>query len=62
MLYLGLCQTRELDVGHLAAATLVTRNLTTATAVSVVHTAAMIASGWRYRRQSMARTHVHLTH
>ncbi|MFD2052847.1 hypothetical protein ACFSQT_06905 [Mesorhizobium calcicola] len=44
-IYMGLCQARELDAGHQAAATLVTDNLIAATAVSVVHTAAMIASG-----------------
>ncbi|SFP88394.1 hypothetical protein SAMN03159463_05087 [Mesorhizobium sp. NFR06] len=44
-IYLGLCQAGDLDVGHQAAAALVTGNLITATAVSVVHTAAMIVSG-----------------
>ncbi|WP_192247525.1 hypothetical protein [Mesorhizobium silamurunense] len=44
-IYLGLCQAGDLDAGHQAAATLMTGNLITATAVSVVHTAAMISSG-----------------
>ncbi|KUM23636.1 hypothetical protein AU467_33160 [Mesorhizobium loti] len=44
-IYLGLCQAADLDAGHQAAAALVTGNLITATAVSVVHTAAMIVSG-----------------
>ncbi|RWL99817.1 MAG: hypothetical protein E5X80_28265 [Mesorhizobium sp.] len=44
-IYLGLCQTGGRDVGHQAAATLAAGNLITATAVSVLHTAAMIASG-----------------
>jgi hypothetical protein len=44
-IYLGLCLAGEPDVGHQAAATLMTGNLITATAVSVVHAAAMIVSG-----------------
>ncbi|MBY5822798.1 MULTISPECIES: hypothetical protein [Rhizobium] len=44
-IYLGLCLAAEPDVGHRAAATLMTGNLITATAVSVVHAAAMIVSG-----------------
>lgn len=44
-IYLGLCQAGQPVVGHQAAATLMTGNLTTAATVSVVHTAAMIASG-----------------
>ncbi|TGQ50064.1 hypothetical protein EN836_30925 [Mesorhizobium sp. M1C.F.Ca.ET.193.01.1.1] len=44
-IYLGLCQAGDLDAGHQAGATLMTGNLITAAAVSVVHTAAMIASG-----------------
>ncbi|MDX8517380.1 hypothetical protein [Mesorhizobium dulcispinae] len=44
-IYLGLCQTGEHDVGHQAAATLAAGNLITAITVSMVHTAAMVASG-----------------
>ncbi|TKB20447.1 MAG: hypothetical protein E5V75_05105 [Mesorhizobium sp.] len=44
-IYLGLCQAGQPDAGHQAAGTLMTGNLTTAVTVSVVHTAAMIASG-----------------
>ena len=44
-IYLGLCQSGELDGGHRAALTLMGGNLTTATAVALVHTAAMMVSG-----------------
>jgi len=44
-IYLGLCRAGDPDAGHQAAATLVSGNLITAATVSVVHTAAMIASG-----------------
>jgi len=44
-IYLGLCSAGELDAGHRAAETLMRGNLVMALAVSVAHTAAMIASG-----------------
>jgi hypothetical protein len=44
-IYLGLCQSSELDGGHRAALTLMGGNLTTAIAVALVHTAAMMVSG-----------------
>jgi hypothetical protein len=44
-IYLGLCRAEELDAGHLAAYTLISGNLITAIAVSVVHAVAMILSG-----------------
>jgi hypothetical protein len=44
-IYLGLCQTTDLDTGHEAAARLVTANLGMAVLVSVAHSAAMIAAG-----------------
>ncbi len=44
-IYLGLCQTSDLDRGHAAAATLIDANLGLALLVSVTHSAAMIAAG-----------------
>jgi hypothetical protein len=44
-IYLGLCQTSDLDGGHAAAATLIHANLALALLVSVVHSAAMIVAG-----------------
>ena len=44
-IYLGLCQTSDLDTGHAAAATLINANLGLALLVSVVHSAAMIVAG-----------------
>lgn len=44
-IYLGLCTAAELDAGHRAASALMTGNLAMAVAVSLVHAAAMIASG-----------------
>ncbi len=44
-IYLGLCTTVDPEAGHQAAATLMAGNLSTAVAVSVVHTMAMVVSG-----------------
>jgi hypothetical protein len=44
-IYLGLCQSSELDGGHRAALALMGGHLTTAIAVALVHTAAMMVSG-----------------
>jgi hypothetical protein len=44
-IYLGLCQTNDLDRGHEAAAILVNANIGMVVIVSVVHTIAMIAAG-----------------
>ena len=44
-IYLGLCQTSDLDTGHAAAATLINANLALALLVSVAHSAAMIVAG-----------------
>jgi hypothetical protein len=44
-IYLGLCQTSDLDTGHKAAASLINASLGVAVLVSVVHSAAMIAAG-----------------
>jgi hypothetical protein len=44
-IYLGLCQTSDLDTGHAAAATLIHSNLALALLVSVAHSAAMIVAG-----------------
>jgi hypothetical protein len=44
-IYLGICSARQQDIGHAAAAALMRGNLSTAIAVSIVHAAAMIASG-----------------
>jgi hypothetical protein len=44
-IYLGLCQTADVDSGHAAAATLIHANLALALLVSVVHSAAMIVAG-----------------
>jgi hypothetical protein len=44
-IYLGLCQTSDLDSPHQAASTLVDANLGMAVLVALVHSAAMIASG-----------------
>jgi len=44
-IYLGLCQSGELDGGHQALLALMTGNLTTAVVVSSLHTAAMMISG-----------------
>jgi hypothetical protein len=43
--YLGLCQTADLDRDHKAAGALINANLGMAVLVSVVHTVAMIATG-----------------
>jgi hypothetical protein len=44
-IYLGLCQTSDLDRGHEAAAILVNANIGMVVIVSVVHTIAMITAG-----------------
>jgi hypothetical protein len=44
-IYLGLCQARDVDTGHEAAAGLINANLGMAVLVSVAHSAAMIAAG-----------------
>ena len=44
-IYLGLCTTVDLEAGHQAAAALMAGNLSTAVAVSVIHTMAMVVSG-----------------
>jgi len=44
-IYLGICSAVEQDVGHEAAAGLMRGNLSMAIVVSIVHAAAMIASG-----------------
>lgn len=44
-IYLNLCRAEDLDAGHVAARTLMGRNLITALEVSVVHAGAMIAAG-----------------
>jgi hypothetical protein len=44
-IYLGLCQTSDLDTAHEAAGTLINANLGMALLVSLAHTAAMIVTG-----------------
>jgi hypothetical protein len=44
-IYLGLCRPAELDAGHQAATMLMGGNAVTALAVSLIHTAAMLAGG-----------------
>jgi hypothetical protein len=44
-IYLGLCRTSDSDSGHEAAGVLISGNLGIAMLVSVVHGAAMIATG-----------------
>jgi hypothetical protein len=44
-IYLGLCRDTDLDSGHEAAGTLINANLGMAVLVSVIHAAAMIATG-----------------
>ena len=44
-IYLGICREDRLDAGHQAASTLMTSNIWSAVSVSLVHSAAMIASG-----------------
>jgi hypothetical protein len=44
-IYLGLCRINDLDKGHEAAGALINANLGMAVLVSVVHAAAMIATG-----------------
>jgi hypothetical protein len=44
-IYLGLCRAEELDAGHRAADALMSRNLTVALGVALIHTAAMITAG-----------------
>jgi hypothetical protein len=44
-IYLGLCQSLDLDRGHQAAATLINANLGMALIVAIAHAAAMIAAG-----------------
>jgi hypothetical protein len=44
-IYLGLCRAADLDSGHEAAGALINANLGMAVLVSVVHSAAMIATG-----------------
>lgn len=44
-IYLGLCQTTDLDTGHQAAGALAEANLGMAVLVSIVHLAAMIVAG-----------------
>lgn len=44
-IYLGICQSHDLDDGHRAARALIGGHLATAVRVSVVHTAAMICTG-----------------
>jgi hypothetical protein len=44
-IYLGICRAQDLDRGHQAARQLIGGDLTTALAVSLVHTVAMIATG-----------------
>jgi hypothetical protein len=44
-IYLGLCRAADLDRGHQAAAALMRGNLTTAMAVSLAHTGAMLLAG-----------------
>ena len=44
-IYLGLCTSEGVDVGHEAAAALMSGSFSTAIAVSVVHTGAMIIAG-----------------
>jgi hypothetical protein len=44
-IYLGLCETADLDRGHEAAGALINANLCMAVLVSVVHSFAMIAAG-----------------
>jgi hypothetical protein len=44
-IYLGLCQSGDLDGGHQAASALMGGNLSMAIGVSLVHTAAMMVSG-----------------
>ncbi len=44
-IYLGLCRSDDVDMGHAAAGALVNANFGTALLVSLVHTLAMIAAG-----------------
>ena len=44
-IYLGLCNAEELDMGHQAAASLMTRNFVIALAVAALHTLAMVVAG-----------------
>ena len=44
-IYLGLCQTADLDSSHKAASALISSSLSMAVLVSFVHGAAMIAAG-----------------
>lgn len=44
-IYLGLCRADELDAGHSAAGTLMSRGVGIAITVALVHTAAMIVAG-----------------
>lgn len=44
-IYLGICSSRQQDIGHLAAAAPMRGNLLVAIAVSIVHASAMILSG-----------------
>ncbi|WP_234219191.1 hypothetical protein [Ruegeria pomeroyi] len=44
-IYLGLCRADELDTGHAAAGSLMSRGAAIAITVALVHTAAMIAAG-----------------
>jgi hypothetical protein len=44
-IYLGLCQSADLDKGHAATAALINANMSMAVLVSFIHSAAMIAAG-----------------
>jgi len=44
-IYLNLCRAEELDAGHIAARSLMGRNLLTALEVAIVHASAMVAAG-----------------
>ncbi|WP_291603682.1 hypothetical protein [Bradyrhizobium sp.] len=44
-IYLGLCQTLDMDAGHQAAGALIGANLGMAVLVAIVHVAAMVAAG-----------------
>ena len=44
-IYLGLCQSADLDKGHAATAALINANVSMAVLVSFIHSAAMIAAG-----------------
>jgi hypothetical protein len=44
-IYLGLCQSADLDKGHAATAALINANVRMAVLVSFIHSAAMIAAG-----------------